>query len=71
MIFIRFFLLILIVYLVVRTAARLILRVSGIRWFISPAGRRPSPPVRQDSPGAVDAEYEVIESHIRDDARGS
>ncbi|NTV02708.1 MAG: hypothetical protein HGB04_08000 [Chlorobiaceae bacterium] len=68
MIFIRFLLLLLFVYLVVRTTAKLLFRVLGIRWLISPGGSRQAPPARTQNPGAVDAEYEVIESHIRDDA---
>ena len=69
MIFIRFFLLLLFLYLVVKSAMRLLFRVLGIRTVISSAASRQSKQVSNDSPGAVDAEYEVIESHIREDGR--
>jgi hypothetical protein len=68
MIFIRFFLLLLFLYLVVRMVARLLVRVLGIRWLFSSSGSRQVPPKSRESSGAVDAEFEVIESHIRDDA---
>jgi hypothetical protein len=69
MIFIRFILLLLFLYLVVRSALRLLFRVLGIRTVISSTGSRQPGRVSNDSPGAMDAEYEVIESHIREDGR--
>ncbi len=69
MIFIRFLLLLLFVYLVVRATARLLFRLLGIRELSSMAGnRRPRSKMHEPS-GAVDADYEVVESHIADDAR--
>ena len=69
MIFIRFLLLLFFLYLVVRTVARLLSRLLGIsRVFSFSRSPRQAPQVRNNSRGAVDAEYEVIESHITDDA---
>ena len=69
MIFIRFLLLLLFVYLVVRTTARLLFRLLGIKVLSSKAGtRRPQSKMHEPS-GAVDADYEVVESHITDEAR--
>jgi hypothetical protein len=68
MIFIRILLLLLFLYLTVRAIARFFLRVTGMRSIFSASGFPRERPAGQDSRKAVEAEYEVIESHIRDDA---
>jgi len=67
MIIIRFLLLLLFLFLAARMVLRLVARVLRIDGLFSSAGQPQRPPVQHGSRKAEEAEYEVIESHIRDD----
>jgi hypothetical protein len=67
MIIIRFLLVLFFLFLVVRMVLRLVVRLLRFNGQFSSAGQSQGPPIQQGSRKAEDAEYEVIDSHIRDD----
>jgi|GEM_PF-6324005 len=66
---VRFLVILFVLFLFFRFAAKLIgrlFRIKGIFSFSGPGAERP---VRSSDRNAVEADYEVIESHIRKESR--
>ncbi len=66
-IILRFLLVLLFLFLAVRMLLRLVFRVFRISGVFSSSGEPQAPPIQQGSRKSEEAEYEVIDSHIRDD----
>lgn len=69
---VRFFLVLFLLVLVARIGFRLIARLFSIQGGFTVAGPSAGRPVgRQEPRGAVEAEYEVIESRVGDEDRSA